>query len=281
MSVKNQIDYVGLPDPGRLLMIQPLSYENPYNYKELHRHDYFEIIFIKNGTGSQHIDFDNHKMETGDIFIIYPGQVHLMNRNTAEGLLLQFRKDIFEYIHPLKHYSFYNKSSILNLSEDIFSHLLELSEKIKEIMFEQSGISSMARHKAFSYLQIILITLLEQQEQKVSFEKEHHLLSEFLTKVSENIHNLKKVNEYAELLNCTTDKLNSACKTAVDKTAHEVIHEELLLEIRRFMLLNELSLKEIAYELNFDTQGNFNAFIKAKTGLTPRELQTAVQDIYK
>jgi len=53
-----------------------------------------------------------------------------------------------------------------------------------------------------------------------------------------------------------------------------------LLEIRRLLLLNELSLKEIAYELNFDTQGNFNAFVKAKTQMTPKELQKAVLEIY-
>ncbi len=275
------INYVELPDPGRLLMIEPLNYNNPYNFKELHRHDYFEVIFVNKGQGSQLIDFDNYQMKSGDIFIIYPGQVHLMFRDTAEGILLQFRKDIFEYIHPLKHYSFYNKASHLHCDISVFKHLLELSDKMKEVVAAQSNSIGMMRHKAFSYLQIILITLLEQQEQKISLDKEHQLLSQFLTRISEHVRDLKKVSEYAELLHCTPDKINVACKATLDKTAHEVIHEELLLEIRRLMLLNELSLKEIAYELNFDTQGNFNAFIKSKTDLTPKELQQSVQDIYK
>jgi AraC-like DNA-binding protein len=72
------------------------------------------------------------------------------------------------------------------------------------------------------------------------------------------------------------DKLNFACKNSLGKTALKLIHEELVLEIRRLLLLNQLSLKEIAYELNFDSPANFSGFIKANTGLTPTELQASI-----
>jgi len=78
------------------------------------------------------------------------------------------------------------------------------------------------------------------------------------------------------LLDCSRDKLNLACKTAFGKSALELIHEELLLEIRRLLVLGELSLKEIAFALNFDSQANFSIFIKTKTGLTPSGLQSSI-----
>lgn len=276
----SNVNYVELPDPSRLLTIESLNYKNPYNHKKLHRHDYFEIILVKEGTGSQIIDFDIYPMSAGDIFIIYPGQMHLMQRNDADGILIQFRKDIFEYIHPLKHYSFYSKSSYLKPLSGEFDHLLELTAQIVKVFSKNTSISNMDRHKAFSYLQIILISLIEQQEQKVINNKAQALLTQYLHSIADNIYTLHKVAEHAEKMHCTAGKLNEVSKELLGKTALELIHEEIILETRRLMLLNELTLKEIAFELNFDTQGNFNAFIKSKTGMTPKELQTSVQKIY-
>ncbi|MCB0698891.1 MAG: AraC family transcriptional regulator [Chitinophagales bacterium] len=280
MITDSKANYVELPDPMRMLTIESLNYKNPYNHKQLHRHDYFEIILVNEGEGSQIIDFDVYPMAPSDVFIIYPGQTHLMQRNDADGMLIQFRKDIFEYIHPLKHYSFYTKSTYLKPKQDEFDHLLELTKHISKIFDKSSVISNMDRHKAFSYLQIILITLIEQQEQKVLNTKAQALLTEYIHSISDNIYTLHKVAEHAEKMHCTPDKLNEVSKQLLGKTALELIHEELILETRRLMLLNELTLKEIAFELNFDTQGNFNAFIKSKTGMTPKELQASVQKIY-
>lgn len=273
------IDYVHLPDKGKLLEVQPLDYPNPYDYKQLHRHDYFEVIFIESGEGTQFIDFHKTPITPGDIFIVYPGQVHLLKRQTAQGLVLQFRKNLFEHLHPLKHHNFYNQSPELHCDTAIFSHLYDLSGRIQHIL-QQPVNSALSLQKACSYLQVILISLLELQQAQTGDNKSSFLLAQFISLITENIRLKRKVGEYAELMNCPPDKLNEICKKGLGKTALEIIHEELLLEIRRLLLLGELSLKEIAYELNFDTPGNFNAFVKTKTGMTPGQLQQSVLEIY-
>lgn len=75
---------VTLPHPNKLLLIEPIDYTNSYDFLRPHRHDYFEIILVKSGKGSQYIDFQLYEMKGGQIFNIYPGQVHLMQRNTAQ-----------------------------------------------------------------------------------------------------------------------------------------------------------------------------------------------------
>ncbi len=271
-------DYVALPDPQKLLIVERIDYNNPYDYKKLHRHDYFEVILVNEGEGNQLIDFQSYNISKGDIYVIYPGQVHLMNRETAKGFLIQFRKDIFEYIQPLKHYHLFFHSGKVKCNTNTFEHLLDLTTRIKELMTSKQ--SSLAAHRAYSYLQIILITLSEEHNDSIDHHRDYYIVEEFLSLLTTNIYNHKKVSEYCKLMNCTSDKLNEACKKSIGKNALELIHEELILEIRRLMLLNELSFKEIAFELNFDSQGNFNAFIKNKTGLTPKQLQLSVQDIY-
>lgn len=266
--------HVSLPHPGKLLIIEPLDYSNPYDFHAPHRHDYFEIIFVNKGMGNQFIDFKQYNMQQGQIFTVYPGQVHLMQRNTAQGLLIQFRKDIFEFIHPLKYYHLYFPEPTFNLNNGTFSNLYSFALSIMQLN-QTNFLSSLSIYKAYSYLQIILISLTEHYS-SIGRWQDKHLIVEFLSLVTQHINSKKKVADYCDLLGCSPDKLTAACKTGIAKTPLKLIHEETILEIRRLILLNKLSLKEIAYYMNFDSQANFSAFVKTHTGSNPTELQEHV-----
>jgi AraC family transcriptional activator of pobA len=274
-----QSNPVSLPHPNKLLIIEPLDYPNPYDFHKAHRHDYFEIILVKSGNGFQQIDFSPYDIHGGQLFTIYPGQVHLMERNTAQGMIIQFRKNIFEFIHPLKHSHLYFSEASFELDDETFSHLYNLTESIWQLL-QKEELSPLSIHKAYSYLQIILITLIEKNCSTTVDLHEHQVVTQFLSLLPQHIKTKKKVSEYCDLMNCSSDKLNIACKNGLGKTSLKLIHEELILEIRRMLLLNQLSLKEIAYELNFDSPANFSGFIKANTGLTPTELQSDILKIY-
>jgi AraC family transcriptional regulator, transcriptional activator of pobA len=274
-----QSEAVSLPHPGKLLIIEPLDYPNPYDYHHPHRHDYFEIILVKSGNGYQIVDFQPYNIQGGQLYTIYPGQVHLMERNTAQGMIIQFRKNIFEFIHPLKHSHLYFSQPQFDLDEETFSHLYDQTLSIYQLL-QTEDLSALSIHKAYSYLQIILITLTELHSNNVDLQVQQ-VVTQFISLLPQYIRSKKKVAEYCELMGCSADKLNLACKNGLGKTALKLIHEELILEIRRMLLLNQLSLKEIAYELNFDSPANFSGFIKASTGLTPTELQASILKIYK
>jgi AraC family transcriptional regulator, transcriptional activator of pobA len=270
---------VSLPHPNKLLVIEPLDYPNAYDFGHPHRHDYFELILVREGSGHQFIDFTEHSLQEGRLYVVYPGQVHLLKRHTAQGLLIQFRKDIFEFLFPLKHHYLYFRDPSPELSPADFAHLYRMTERIHTLSREDT-LSPLSIHKAYSYLQIILISLIEQHAPETDMETSQ-FASRFLSLLAQHIRTKRKVADYAELLFFSTDKLTSLCKSCFGKTPLHLIHEELLLEIRRLMLLNELSLKEIAYELNFDSQANFSAFIKSATQKTPSELQLEMAALYR
>jgi AraC-like DNA-binding protein len=60
-----------------------------------------------------------------------------------------------------------------------------------------------------------------------------------------------------------------------------VIHNRILLEAKRLMLFEEISHKEIAYKLGFDSPASFSSFIKSKTGLSPIALVNQLAEIHK
>ncbi|MBF00709.1 helix-turn-helix transcriptional regulator [Flavobacterium coralii] len=280
MSSKDTgVSPVEFPQYNRPLIIELLDYKNPYDYHKPHRHDYFEIILVEQGEGKQFIDFAEYKISGGQLYAIYPGQIHLMHRNSATGLLIQFRKDIFKFLQPLKHYQLYFPKQVFNLDIESFTHLYDVAVRMMGLL-ENKELTPFTHHKLYSYLQIILISLPEFHEAKTDMLTTN-IVTKFLSLLPQHIKTEKKVSDYCALIGCNTEKLNEACKASLGKTPLKLIHEELMLEIRRLMLLDELSLKEIAFELNFDSQGNFSSFIKTHSGLTPSELQQATLEIYK
>jgi AraC family transcriptional regulator, transcriptional activator of pobA len=271
------ISPVPLPHPKKLLMIEPLDYSNPYDFHRMHRHDYFEIILVREGQGDQRIDFASYEMNKGEIYTIYPGQIHLMERKSANGLLIQFRKEIFEFTYPLKHYHLYFNSPAIVPGMEVFDHLFDIATRMQQAL-KAENLSAIAVHKVYNYLQILLISLIDYCNNHVD-NHNHNMISQFLSLLTNNIYSKKKVSEYCAMLGCDAEKLNKVCKDGLGKNALEIIHEEIMLEIRRLMLFGNLSLKEIAYEMNFDTQQNFSAFVKAKTGMAPSGLFQSIREI--
>jgi len=264
------MNLVNLPHPNKYLIVESLDYPNPYDFKVPHRHDYFEIILIKEGIGNQQIDFASTKLQPNSIYTIYPRQIHLLQRNTAQGLLVQFQKNIFEHLFPIQHHQLYFTNPELLLDDRDFQHLYNLVEQIL-LLNKSPQLTPLSIYKSYSYLQLVLITLIEYKQQNIKTFP--NVLPMFLQLISQHIKDKRKVSDYAEILGVSNDKLTTTCKDFLDTTPLKLIHEELLLEIKRLMILNELSLKEIAYELNFDNSANFSNFIKTATALTPSELQ--------
>ena len=267
---------VSLPHPNNFLVVEPLNYPNPYDFSIPHRHDYFEIILISEGGGEQLIDFTKTGLQTNFVYTVYPGQVHHLKREKAEGLILQFRKDIFDFIFPIQYHYLYFPQAELQLNPETFEHLYGIAQSIL-LLNKEPQLSRLSIFKSYSYLQIVLITLIELHEQH-SATTTGSFGGKFLQLLSQCIKEKRKVADYAEMMNLSADKLTALCKEAFGTTPLRLIHEAQLLEIKRLMVSGNLTLKEIAFELNFDSTANFSSFIKTATTFTPSELQEQLKN---
>ncbi|KIC61321.1 helix-turn-helix domain-containing protein [Chryseobacterium taiwanense] len=267
---------VSLEHPSKLLFVEALDYKNPYDFTQIHKHDYFEIIFVEKGGGSQLIDDQRFTLEDLSVFIIQPGQVHLLNREVAEGKIIQFGKDIFAHMFPLEFHHLLFKQPRVQISEADFFHLYSLIEHMGTVI-KQEEASGLAIFKSYSYLQIILIHLIEKHS--VTQTKNSKLAARFLELLSLHIKDKRNVVDYANMLYVSVDTLNCHCKLNFGKTPLSLINEEVVKETKRLMLLGTHSIVEIAYELNFNSPSNFSSFIKKNTGKTPKQLNVDIKNI--
>ncbi|WP_298420169.1 AraC family transcriptional regulator [uncultured Kordia sp.] len=264
--------------------IEFISHTNSYDYKAIHRHNYYEVLFFTHGGGYQIIDFKKYPIHSNSCYIVKPRQVHLIRREEkADGLLIQFTETM---IFP-----------------DVLKKSLSILDKrhIQPIVFEYNkvltdffivaleDIKQLSNEKFMYYKQKIaheLCTLLYNIEESIqkNTQEETRITSDLIT----NFANLIEINmttlsvqEYANLLNVSTKKLAQITKKQLGLTPLKYIHKQLLTEIKRDLTFKELSHKEIAYNYNFDSPSNFSLFVKSQTGLNPSELQKQLLKNYE
>lgn len=106
-------------------------------------------------------------------------------------------------------------------------------------------------------------------------EAEYHIpdstTDKFHILVDKHYKTQKAVSFYAKHLNITPNYLGIICRKQYKMSPSAFIQERVLLEAKRLLHSSDKSVKEIAFELGFQTLSYFSYFFKSKTKLTPKE----------
>lgn len=97
------------------------------------------------------------------------------------------------------------------------------------------------------------------------------LFKRFLRLLGESDGRERSVSEFAHKLNVTPKYLSTVTKTASGKTALQWIHEHSTEKIARLLRYSDLSIKEIANDLNFPNLSFFGKFVRTHLGMSPSE----------
>lgn len=77
--------------------------QEPPNMLSPHKHDFYEILWIRKGKTLHTIDYHEIQIEPDTLFFMSPGQVHLIdNSQSVEADCLLFTEDFFHLNFPNK-----------------------------------------------------------------------------------------------------------------------------------------------------------------------------------
>ncbi len=111
----------------------------------------------------------------------------------------------------------------------------------------------------------------------------HHKLSEsnsrqfarFFRLLQDNYKAVRDAHWYGAQLGTTYKTLNLLCKQATGQTAKQLIDAFVVLELKRRLVLDDISSQQLAWEFGFDDASNFLKYFKKLSGQTPAEFQKA------
>ena len=253
--------------------------------KHPHRHDHFAIFFVTRGKGHHVIDFQDYELRPQRLFLIAPGQVHAWKSfEGVKGFVILFTKEFFSLTlqyQELRAYLFFNTAyqhTFIDLEKETALHLQRIFKNIEE---EHTGNRRYSQNIIRSYINILLFELTRIYEQSIPVLKEkdnvNQLLRDFEALVNKNFRTLHAVNDYAGLLHITPNYLNTISKKRKGKSAGELIRDRMMLEAKRLITHSDITIAQIAYNLNFEDNSYFGRFFKKYSGQTPAAFRNEIK----
>jgi len=250
---------------------------NEYDFSKPHRHNYFEILIFFKGGGLHEIDFTQYQIKSRSIHFVPANSVHLLRRDIkSDGATILFAEDFFygdeSFNRFFKNLSIYagSKGHVLTLSNRDFAMFSSLFGE----MFVQKESNTRESEVVIKSLLTLFLARSEQHfETRQPGEKilsvKNSIVEKYKTLVELHLLEHISVKDYAEKLHISPKHLNDLCKQHLSCTAQKVIHERLLLEIKRLLVHTDLAIKEICYQTGFDDPAHFNHFFRFHMNLTP------------
>jgi AraC-like DNA-binding protein len=249
-----------------------------------HRHDFYNILFINEGTGTHTIDFITYEVKPCSIFFLTPGQIHSFNlSHDIKGFTLFFTPEF--YLMDSSEKKLLDIPFFHSLSNQPYLHLdcmrdNSIRQAILEIFNEHSTNESGNHAIIRAYLDIIITKLsryykqswVSQQSTSVTYQ-----IRELESLVEKHYKQYKLPREYADRMNLSPKHLNEICKKGLNKTVGDLIQARLMLEVKRLLAYSPKNISEIAHELNFSDTSYFIRFFKRNTGFTPEQFREQIR----
>ncbi|WP_438425360.1 helix-turn-helix domain-containing protein [Aquimarina macrocephali] len=241
--------------------------------QSLHRHDFFFLLALEQGTGFHEIDFVPYDVCAHSIFFIRPGQVHQLTLNAeCTGYLLNFNANSY-VAHDRVRIELLRKISSLNFYQlDTTSFKKSLS--ILDAIFQEFTNKDDGYQEVINANLSILLTELsrnigkDHKDSGTSYSQER--LQEFLELLETHCITCKRAAQYAEMMNLSLYQLNAITKSTVGKTCSELINEHIILEAKRYLLATSNQVSSIAYDLGYDDTSYFIRFFKKHMKCSPK-----------
>lgn len=250
--------------------------------RELHRVEFYILIFITSGKGIHTIDFTEYEYSQGSVITIRKDQLHKFHKSEATGFMLLFTEEfMLSYLEKsgarklmeLFNELFYSQKTDLNPKE-----FTQFTPLIREMEYEfHQPIDEHTSGIIRNLLQIFVSRLHRLKAARDPVSKDPKYVEKFL-KFQELVERCwaesRSVQEYANRLNITTKTLNNIAHHIIDKSSKTFIDEIAVLHIKRLLINSPLNVKEIAYRSGFDEPSNLFKFFKRYTGQTPEHFRT-------
>lgn len=241
---------------------------------DLHKHDFFFVLALEKGSGIHEIDFQQYPVHDYSVFILRPGQVHRLELAAhSKGFLMEFDLTFYQPKKTITEQR-WRKASGKNFCEVEAGRFMKLNAVLTTILNEFTKKEEGFMEAIKANLDLFFIEYIRQSHNPKAIAKTENTYNqerfeEFLALLDKYITSHKQVSHYTGLMSLSSYQLNEITKSAVDKTASELINEHIILEAKRNLLATPNQIKDIADQLGYEDPSYFIRFFKKHTGLSP------------
>jgi AraC-like DNA-binding protein len=238
------------------------------------------VLFTK-GKGSHTIDFEQFPVRPFQIYFMVPGQVHSWHfEGATDGYIVHFDAALFtgfllnsQYLAKFHFFQGNAKDGVCQLPPSVHQQVVGLFEAmLGELESGNAQYPDMIRLRLLELFITVGRACTGSKTAHIPQQK-LTLLRSFQALIDKHFRSIRLPKEYADLLYVTPNHLNALCQDLVGKTAGDLIRDRVLLEAKRLLTNADMTVTQIAYDLNFGDNSYFNRFFKKNVGITPDEFR--------
>lgn len=249
--------------------------------------DAFVIGYIQDGHSVMEINNVTYDLDPGCIFILTPTHTCRLQKHNPDFKVRLLLLNSNEYNLSV-HLSYIVKSErwmktyfnpVIKLTDQEVYTINRCTDRIVEQINRKECPNRMEFMKlAVTWHHMELDNILqeradEKNDNNKPLTRQQHLARKLYNLVVNNYRKEHQVRFYSEQMCLTPQYLNQITTHTFGKTLSAIITDQLFTTARGMILASDMSLQEIANELNFPDQASFSKFIKKAAGVSPNVLR--------
>ena len=249
--------------------------------------DAFVIGYIQDGHSVMEINNVTYDLDPGCIFILTPTHTCRLQKHNPDFKVRLLLLNSNEYNLSV-HLSYIVKSErwmktyfnpVIKLTDQEAYTINRCTDRIVEQINRKECPNRMEFMKlAVTWHHMELDNILqeradEKNDNNKPLTRQQHLARKLYSLVVNNYRKEHQVRFYSEQMCLTPQYLNQITTHTFGKTLSAIITDQLFTTARGMILSSDMSLQEIANELNFPDQASFSKFIKKAAGVSPNVLR--------
>lgn len=245
-----------------------------------HSHNFYLAILFTHGSGMHEVDFTTYIVQPGSIFFLNPGQTHHWElSDDTKGYIFFHTQSFYDLQYTqatVNRFPFYYSMHNLPCLYLTGNNLNIITTLFADIYNESLTEQPLKRQKLLSLINLVYIenTRLYLNQNPADEKNRNNYYNKFRQLeqlVDEHFKTEKTPAHYAEILNISAKHLNRISQAVAGKAVTDIIHERILLEAKKELVLQKKNFGEIAYALGYTDYAYFSRLFKKKTGETPSQ----------
>ncbi|QCR22069.1 AraC family transcriptional regulator [Pontibacter sp. SGAir0037] len=269
---------------------------NIYSFEEetwphpMHKHTYFEIIFIREGCGKHLINDNAFTYKKGDVFLLGPEDYHLFeiasktsftfirfSESFVTGSSVGSGKGWTDMIGMLLNSPYQSGGSVIRTEEDKkqLYHLLEV------LLYEYSNRHEYTYGLIMDHLLKVILSIiarnLSRQNHLVS-SKSSRIVEEILLYIRQHIYTPEKLRmEVIATQFCfSKNYLSIFFKNQTGESLQQYILKYKLRQVENRLHYSNLTLSQIAHEFGFSDISHFSKIFRKYYGMSPKDFRGSI-----
>ncbi|WP_419870191.1 helix-turn-helix domain-containing protein [Chryseobacterium sp. CT-SW4] len=243
------------------------------------------FILVLNGTGTIEINFKDYQINQGEIILLSFGHFFTIKALSEDftGCTLYIGKDYINEMYSgdmlykrIKYGVRMYRNPVVPLPAHDFNLLKKRIEFAEEVIDTEGHhyLKEMILNSLRIFFLDLTNTLEKLYENKTENpSREEIYFRQFLDLLVNHYKTEHKVEFYAQSIPISTHYLTQIVKRLTGQTVSDFIFQLVYSEAQQLLKQPELSIQQVALQLNFSDQSAFGKFFKRKSGVSPKEFR--------